>query len=147
MDGAHSNQRTCRISRNAALSTLEKRASAKVIIQSDHPRTDSSCTRELMTLFCDFRFYFIRYVNACFVSSSPNITSPAANILRIYKEENKWNLHIHERTLYLVGKYEREINKSMLPLAGYTAVFRKRLWCLEGKLDQLLPLLQLLPQQ
>jgi hypothetical protein len=67
--------------------------------------------------------------------------------LRIYKEENKWNLHIHERTLYLVGKYEREINKSMLPLAGYTAVFRKRLWCLEGKLDQLLPLLQLLPQQ
>jgi hypothetical protein len=28
--------------------------------------------------------------------------------LRIYKEENKWNLHIHERTLYLVGKYERE---------------------------------------
>jgi len=106
----HSNQRTCRISRSAALST-EKRASAKVIIQCDHPRTDSSCTRELMTLFCDFGFYFIRYVNgtvSCFVSSSPNITSPTANILRIYKEENKWNLHIHERTLYLVGKYERE---------------------------------------
>lgn len=86
MDGAHSNQRTCRISRKAALSTLEKRASAEVIIQSDHPRTDSSCTRELMALFCDFRFYFI--VNACFVY--------------------KWNLHIHERTLYLVGKYEGE---------------------------------------
>ena len=77
-------------------------------------------------------FYFIRYVNETFlwVSSSQNAASstPTANILRTYKEEeNRWNLDIDDE-LYIgeENKWTLDINKSMLLfVAGYNAVFHR----------------------